>query len=344
MSQQQADLLHKEIEEMPAGDQITQTPVEKPKPKTIKIKQEKINGAIEQLNKTIPDIQVGADAAIQPEAGGIIGRQEWGIKPFAQENTLIESRSTAKVIGELSREIYSDESILRMELQDNRKEISEIKKSIASGQGNNFYPGTEKSKKLKATVCQRLSKATGYSENECSELLKAWAESSTEGTSSLTQKAAENLYGIKYGAKLSDYHAIKFKAQEALLSHKSIDVGEKIKRIENILTAMYEETQRELARRGIKTIKLLRGTGEIKEYAYNAIMQKGKTIQTKLGPLQSFTSSPIVAQGFKNIMIICEVPAERILSMPTTGMGCWHESEYVVIGDGSEEFGYVVFQ
>ena len=344
MSKKQADLIHKEIEEMSAGDQITQTPVEKPKPKTIKIKQEKINGAIEQLNKTIPDIQVGADAAIQPEAGGIIGRQEWGIKPFAQENTLIESRSTAKVIGELSREIYSDESILRMELQDNSKRIADIKKSIASGGGNNFNPTHVQKATLKIEVNQRIAKATGLTKQEIREVIDAWAESSTEGTSSLTQKAAENLFGIKYGAKLSNYHDVKFKAHEALLKRDSIDVDEKIKCIENILNAMYEETQRELARRGIKTVKLLRGTGEIKEYANNAIMRKKKTIQTKLGPLQSFTSNPIVAQGFKNIMIVCEVPAERILSMPTTGMGCWNESEYVVIGDGLEEFGYVIFQ
>ncbi|MCL4736498.1 MAG: hypothetical protein KJ050_16355 [Candidatus Omnitrophica bacterium] len=109
MSKKQADLIHKEIEGQPF-----ESPVPKPpKPKTIKIKPEKIDDAVNQLDSAIPDIpdikldlDILDPSAPQPDWGAI--DKAWEARRPNLETELTFVRDAKDMGGMHSKSIYQD--------------------------------------------------------------------------------------------------------------------------------------------------------------------------------------------------------------------------------------------
>ena len=99
-----------------------------------------------------------------------------------------------------------------------------------------------------------------------------------------------------------------------------------------LLRAMYDTTQKRLAAAGYKptdTVTLRRGlTGE-------PLTSIGRT-RIVSAPASSWSHDRASAKEFAptdvGYMVTSEVPLGRILSTPYTGMGCWSEGEWVVLG------------
>lgn len=144
--------------------------------------------------------------------------------------------------------------------------------------------------------------------------------------------AQEELGAVKAVTSHLNPQALR-EAQEIYKEH-----GEALRAIAR---AQYVRTQQWLKEKGIKELWLFRGQGweqgkvpkDLKSVKWN-----GKVTKKRVGiqPLSSWTTDWDTAKGFaaNDYMAIAaaKVPAKRIFSMPRTGLGCAHESEFVVLG------------
>jgi hypothetical protein len=95
--------------------------------------------------------------------------------------------------------------------------------------------------------------------------------------------------------------------------------------------AQYDATQADLAARGITEVTVYRGTG----------VQGVSEGSVTLRPASSWSSDPSTAREFaataadqdgNAAVLAATVPASRVLSTPSTGVGCLSEDEVVLLG------------
>jgi len=113
--------------------------------------------------------------------------------------------------------------------------------------------------------------------------------------------------------------------------------------------AMYDQTQEWLKEAGITKMTVARGVywegatevpvglqwGE-------AAKAMGQRAQINLQPMSSFSTDLSEAVGFAqggshHVVMVVDVPAERIIGTARTGFGCLHEAEVVILNGGAEE-------
>lgn len=119
-----------------------------------------------------------------------------------------------------------------------------------------------------------------------------------------------------------------------------------------VLRAMYDHTQNELSRAGVDEVTLYRGLTEPPkdylsgDYADEKAGQQWRTLRDAVGgsapvrsnPLSSWTSRKDTARSFargssgEGVVLAASFPRERIISTPLTGLGCFGEAEWVVLG------------
>lgn len=120
------------------------------------------------------------------------------------------------------------------------------------------------------------------------------------------------------------------------------------------LREMHRETQRQLKAAGITDkITVFRGTkfSDTKDISSNmkSLIKANRGQQTPfvleeriaLQPMSSFSTDLSTALDFANdaqveVVTVANIPVERILATPTSGFGCLHESELVILG-GEEQ-------
>jgi len=102
---------------------------------------------------------------------------------------------------------------------------------------------------------------------------------------------------------------------------------------------VYEQTQRELARNGVKNILLARGFNSGEKLGLGVVKSwRGNSAE-------SFSSNVDIADNFthegdqKGYIMFTNVPASRILSTCVTGIGSLREHEFVVLG-GTDDVVY----
>jgi len=116
-----------------------------------------------------------------------------------------------------------------------------------------------------------------------------------------------------------------------VLSHREDPRGDTRK----ILRAMYENTQEELSKAGIKDVVLFRGKEPGWKDTTGQPMYKGMDFKIVSNAASSWTAVPEIAVGFGDV-ITARVPTKRILGTARTGFGCLRELEYVVLGGGDD--------
>lgn len=148
--------------------------------------------------------------------------------------------------------------------------------------------------------------------------------------------------------------------------------------MKSFLNACYQQTQSELKKAGITEMPVYRGYNAPAQYlddkessALVSALKEGKqaTIDVDCNPLTSWTVDEEITDRFTGylrlmddssrttdqpesgriyeyqrvsnvpLVLYATVPAERILSIPCTGIGCYNESEVVVIGGSGAKVG-----
>jgi hypothetical protein len=111
------------------------------------------------------------------------------------------------------------------------------------------------------------------------------------------------------------------------------------------LRAQYDETQQQLKDAGITELHLFRGK-DAQTDRESAVARGHGTGEetTALRPMSSWTTDLGTAQSFSGggslepVVLTATVPADRVLSTPSSGFGCFNENEVVVLG-GTDHVG-----
>jgi SPP1 gp7 family putative phage head morphogenesis protein len=112
----------------------------------------------------------------------------------------------------------------------------------------------------------------------------------------------------------------------------------------DFLRVMYQNTQALLAKEKITRVPLFRGlTIRVDPPLSTAEVHQ---IDPKLQPMSSFSLSLKTAESFaayqkfagaQSLVLVGDVPRERVLSCPLTGFGCLDEQELVILGAGGDD-------
>jgi len=219
----------------------------------------------------------------------------------------------------------------------------------AAGVSNLEYASDESKARLKVQVAQDLAAETGIAEEQILDYMEQWAYSSNgEDMRSLSiqQNTAK-----EFGVELSTFTQEKISElneQRRNLATIEGTPGEMTNAARflpsmdsptqrKLLRAMYNRTQAELVARGITEVRAHRGV--IFEKVEYEGLGWNQTIQVKTNALSSWSLSRKTAQSFaipeetgRGFAFGAIIPANRILSFPTTGFGCLAEAELLVFG------------
>lgn len=215
---------------------------------------------------------------------------------------------------------------------------------------------------LKAQVAKELSEATGIPEDKCSEFVKQWAKSSNDAD--MRSLAIQRDAALEFGTELSDFTKGRIRENQEARSEaieremerfdedrtwaeESIDEASpqyhplmESADQRKLLRAMYDSTQRSLAARGIKEVRMYRGVGfdgDPEDWYH----RMDDPIEIETNALESWSVGKGVGGDFAvraaakqvvGVQFETTVPAERILSCPVTGFGCLTEGEVLVLG------------
>jgi hypothetical protein len=133
---------------------------------------------------------------------------------------------------------------------------------------------------------------------------------------------------------------------------------------QRVVGAIYQRTQAALAANGVKDMVVFRGMNwtlaseipdALRQQAsdlHGPVENQDQRIGTKMGenfvsmdlnPLSSFSVNVDAARQFgggsRGVVLGIRVPADRIFSLASTGPGCLHEGEVVVVGGPSDLYG-----
>jgi hypothetical protein len=149
-------------------------------------------------------------------------------------------------------------------------------------------------------------------------MLAAWAMTSNDNNSNslAMQQVAESHFGIQ-GAATWDYAGTETEDNAVDTVNRYEDV------IAANLDAQYNATQQWFQEQGISEVTLYRGM---------EIDTPAGTQEVQMRPLSSWTLEPDQASAFGQTIFQATFPVDRILSIPTTGVGCLREQEAVVLG------------
>lgn len=166
-------------------------------------------------------------------------------------------------------------------------------------------------------------KETCLREYLAASLVGSWAGTSNDESppSLALQEVAEKTFGIENAAGWE--HTSEDEVLDLIDQHGDV--------MEAFLQAQYDATQEFLSTNNTNEITLYRGTQN--ELINNVeSFPMGNDLDLNMRPLSSWSTDKIVAAGFGDRTITATFPAERIFSLPITGLGCLNEEEVVVLG------------
>jgi Dinitrogenase reductase ADP-ribosyltransferase (DRAT) len=149
-------------------------------------------------------------------------------------------------------------------------------------------------------------------------MLGNWATSSNDNNANslAVQAVAESNFGISGAADWEN--------AETATEDQVIDIVNQYEDlIASSLDTQYNTTQEWFIGQGISEVTLYRGM---------EIDTPAGTQEVQMRPLSSWSLDPDQASAFGQTIFQATFPVDRILSIPTTGVGCLRESEVVVLG------------
>ncbi len=176
----------------------------------------------------------------------------------------------------------------------------------------------------KREIVSILSEQTGIAYDRVDHVIAKWAGTSNdEDIRALhTQTMASELFNVP----LSQFQ--KDKIKDLIGDHSISGMGilsdDETKRL---LTAMYDNTQEQLAQAGIKSVRLYRGIN-----VKRGGMLIGDTVSLDSNTIESWSLNQKIAGDFGDIGVSSEIPASDIIGSARTGFGCLNEYEFVIRG------------
>jgi N12 class adenine-specific DNA methylase len=179
------------------------------------------------------------------------------------------------------------------------------------------------------------------------DLVHQWAETSNDH--SPWSLAVQQIIGTEFG--IEDAHT--WDVDEALQQGTDDLIERQGVMLRSFVHAQYALTQERLAQHGVDTLNLYRGMSwespdEIPDWARELKDGVTDSVEVPLRPASSFTANGETAVQFSggmdgelddefeygpvSLVVAAEVPRERILATPRTGVGCLGEWEFVVLG------------
>lgn len=169
-----------------------------------------------------------------------------------------------------------------------------------------------------------------------SRLVNQWAQTSNDGSpmSLAMQEIAAQEFGIENHASWETDDEIGSLVREYVQEDGPVYSA--------FLRAQYDNTQAFLNEQGVEAITMYRGMKELSD----SVMAEAKASHNQdmsFRPLTSFSMNEATAFNFagnhyegitlENALVLrSDIPAERILSLPITGLGCLREEEAVILG------------
>ena len=225
-------------------------------------------------------------------------------------------------------------------------------------------PGTEKAKELnylyegtwgeqqvahtKATAAY-LAEKYGLNEQQVEETISAWTSGPNNPNSAMVSLVVAELYGApitdSYKARKLDNINSGIRTEHSSVEDRDITIHPLSEPdAKRIVQAMYSETQERLEAAGISHLHLQRGV----RVGVGQDFSPGDIVPIQLNPVSSWTVSNGLAEtfavfgsrGYPGAILASDVPRQRILSFPGTGIGSFSEGEFIVIG-GSNDTSYV---
>lgn len=208
---------------------------------------------------------------------------------------------------------YADELELQQALEDPNKGFLFDGEALIITSAN---PDTPNSMRYDSPE----EKETCLREYLAASLVRNWAGTSNDESppSLALQEVAERTFGIENAA--------------GWISNSEGEISDLIDQhgdvMEAFLQAQYDATQEFLSTTNTNEITLYRGitTGMSDRFPI------GDNQELSMRPLSSWSTDRIVASDFGDRTITATFPAERIFSLPITGLGCLNEEEVVVLG------------
>lgn len=168
-------------------------------------------------------------------------------------------------------------------------------------------------------------------------LIHEWAGTSNdESARSLAmQEAAQREFGLQGTAP--------WKMSDGTRSEVDALTGMRGDVYQDFVRAQYDSTQDLLDNAGVESVPLYRSMGVERNTENALIPERFDERAVELRPMSSFTTDASLASGWSNgggvrLTLEGQVAADRIMGTPYSGVGCFGESEMVVLGGGDATF------
>jgi len=186
-----------------------------------------------------------------------------------------------------------------------------------------------------------ISTNNGYSIADT--LVRGWATSSASNTSQLLHDQVSEMFGL---ADFTLQSSPSTQRSRSIILDDSYYNSRTKPVIRRVAELMYENTQALLAETSGDSVTLYRGltSDELWARAFEAADSRlSATLNVEQLPLSSWSASVSTSKEFARrgadlgaIVMGTTVPKSRIFSMPFTGLGCYAEAEFVVLGSESD--------
>ncbi|MBW2363565.1 MAG: hypothetical protein JRF25_00540 [Deltaproteobacteria bacterium] len=240
------------------------------------------------------------------------------------------------VRGKSAKKIHEHYDISKDVASAEGKSAGELKRLVQKRLGKRMYGlKSEKMDELMRFMSGRFPPNLTLNDYEAGvdNLIRQWAASSgdTSPKSIMMQLAVQKEFGLEGTTIWWEKKALK-EAKKLFKIHEES--------ARKFVREMYIGTQKHLKRKGMKTVRVARGyRGDIGIKPSTKTMPIQKT-KIQLQPMSSFSGDVRTGIGFSatpsaknpSSLIFAEVPADRVLSIPSTGFGCKDEFEYVILG------------
>lgn len=240
-------------------------------------------------------------------------------------------------------------------------------------------PAVQTAESVKNKVVTDLSQRSGLSYERTNALVATWAGSSSD--SQPDSIAMQMAVAQQFGVTPTDYirQAAATAATDESPSPNGLSKqqladqslyqaqpwDERQADASKFVAAMYSATQETLKEQGVTTVTAFRGVGfvdpnagayapvdtatEQARAAYDAAAGDENGAELDQNPISSWSVESAAAFSFATsqndaadgYILSADIPAERILSIATTGIGCLSEAELTVVGGSADEFGMV---
>lgn len=273
-----------------------------------------------------------------------------GIDPFDADAIMAfdPGQTTPLLKDTIPDFIYSGTATINDAESESTRAIKNLMDSTAEDLGGADGSSYVATKYIRAAVKKKIAKdisemTSGFvSEETASNTVAAWAYTSNKtGDAQMIQEAVANMFHAKFGTELSVWQKSIASDYDKAFAQDNWKDGE----LDQVLLAMYGNTQRVLKAQGADKITLYRGFTAPTLWSDSL----GKSVKAPDSALSSWTVNKDTAIDFSKfrtddeepgkkvgIVVAMDVPGERILSTALTGFGALPEYEATLIGSDGD--------